>query len=87
MLVKGRPSSGAHATPTDRQTTQTQAPDAANRRPKAGQPTQRHVTETCLVDVGDHTAARDGGLDEGVQLLVTTDGELLAVGLGGEVVG
>ena len=29
-----------------------------------------------LVDVGDDTAARNGGLDQGVELLVTTDGEL-----------
>ena len=28
------------------------------------------------MDVGDHTATGDGGLDEGVKLLVTTDGEL-----------
>ena len=28
------------------------------------------------MDVGDDTAARNGGLDEGVELLVTTDGEL-----------
>jgi hypothetical protein len=26
--------------------------------------------------VGDNTAASDGGLDEGVKLFVTTDGEL-----------
>ena len=29
-----------------------------------------------LVDVRDHTAARDGGLDQRVQLLITADGEL-----------
>lgn len=29
-----------------------------------------------LVDVGDDTAAGDGGLDEGVELLVAADGEL-----------
>ena len=29
-----------------------------------------------LVDVRDHAAARDRGLDERVELLVTTDGEL-----------
>ena len=28
------------------------------------------------MDVRDDTTARDGGLDEGVELLVTTDGEL-----------
>ena len=28
------------------------------------------------MDVGDDTAAGDGGLDKGVQLLVTADGEL-----------
>jgi hypothetical protein len=28
------------------------------------------------VDVGDDAAARDGGLDERVELLVTADGEL-----------
>lgn len=28
------------------------------------------------MDVGDDTSAGDGGLDEGVQLLVTADGEL-----------
>ena len=33
-----------------------------------------------LVDVGDDTTARDGGLDEGVELLVTTDGELKVAG-------
>lgn len=27
-------------------------------------------------DVGDHTATRDGGLDQRVQLLITTDGQL-----------
>ena len=26
--------------------------------------------------MGDHTATGDGGLDEGVKLFVTTDGEL-----------
>ena len=29
-----------------------------------------------LVDVGDDAAPGDGGLDQGVQLLVSTDGEL-----------
>ncbi len=29
-----------------------------------------------LVDVGDYTTAGNGGLDQGVQLLVTTDGKL-----------
>ena len=29
-----------------------------------------------LVDVGDHTAARDRRLDERVELLITADGEL-----------
>jgi len=29
-----------------------------------------------LVDVGDDTTARDGGLDQRVQLLVTADGQL-----------
>ena len=29
-----------------------------------------------LVDVGDDTTAGNGGLDQGVQLLVTTDGKL-----------
>merc|ERR1712053_55638 len=33
-----------------------------------------------LVDMGDHTASSNGGLDEGVQLLVTTDGELQMAG-------
>ena len=33
-----------------------------------------------LVDVGDHTTAGDGRLDEGVELLVTTDGELKVAG-------
>lgn len=28
------------------------------------------------MDVGDDTAAGNGGLDEGVQFLVTTDGQL-----------
>lgn len=28
------------------------------------------------MDVRDHAAASDGGLDEGVELFVTTDGEL-----------
>lgn len=31
-----------------------------------------------LVDVGNHTTTGDGRLDEGVQLLVTTNGELQA---------
>lgn len=30
--------------------------------------------------MGDHTAAGDGRLDEGVELLVTTDGELKVAG-------
>ena len=29
-----------------------------------------------LVDVGDDTTAGNGGLDQGVQLLVTSDGQL-----------
>jgi len=33
-----------------------------------------------LVDVRDDAAARDGGLDQGVQLLVTADGELQVAG-------
>lgn len=33
-----------------------------------------------LVDVRDHTTAGDGSLDEGVELLVTTDGELQVAG-------
>ena len=33
-----------------------------------------------LVDVGDDTTTGDGGLDEGVELLVTTDGELEMAG-------
>jgi len=33
-----------------------------------------------LVDVGDDAAARDGGLDQGVQLLVTPDGQLQVAG-------
>ena len=33
-----------------------------------------------LVDVGDHTTTGDGRLDEGVELLVTTDGELKVAG-------
>ncbi len=28
------------------------------------------------MDVGDHTTASDGGLDQGVELLVASDGEL-----------
>jgi hypothetical protein len=32
------------------------------------------------VDVGDHTTTGDGGLDEGVKLLVTTDSELQMAG-------
>ena len=32
------------------------------------------------MDVGDHTTASDGGLDEGVQLLVTADGEQQVTG-------
>ena len=46
-----------------------------------------------LVDVGDDTAARDGGLDQRVQLLVTADGQLQVAGgdalhlCGGEEVG
>ena len=32
------------------------------------------------MDVGDHTTAGDGRLDEGVELLVTTDGELKVAG-------
>ena len=34
------------------------------------------LLEERLVDVGDDTATGDGGLDEGIKLLVTTDGEL-----------
>jgi len=33
-----------------------------------------------LVDVGDDTTAGNGGLDESVELLVTTDGELQVAG-------
>lgn len=33
-----------------------------------------------LVDVGDDTAASDGGLDQGVELLVAADGELQVAG-------
>ena len=33
-----------------------------------------------LVDVGDHTTAGDGRLDQGVELLVTADGELEVAG-------
>ena len=33
-----------------------------------------------LVDVGDHTTTGDGGLDQGVELLVTADGELEVAG-------
>ena len=33
-----------------------------------------------LVDVGDDTTTGDGGLDKGVELLVTTDGELEMAG-------
>ena len=33
-----------------------------------------------LVDVRDDAAAGDGGLDEGVQLLVTSDGQLQVAG-------
>ena len=32
------------------------------------------------MDVGDHTTTGDGRLDEGVELLVTTDGELKVAG-------
>lgn len=28
------------------------------------------------MDVGDHTSAGDGGLDKGIKLLVTSDGQL-----------
>lgn len=33
-----------------------------------------------LVDVGDHTTASDGRLDEGIELLVTADSELQVAG-------
>lgn len=33
-----------------------------------------------LVNVRDHTTSGDGSLDEGVKLLVTTDGELKVAG-------
>lgn len=33
-----------------------------------------------LVDVGDHTSAGDGGLDEQVQFFITTDGQLQVSG-------
>merc|ERR1719345_60700 len=36
----------------------------------------RLLLEERLVDVRDHAAARDGGLDQRVELLVATDGEL-----------
>ena len=32
------------------------------------------------MDVGNHTTTGDGGLDEGIQLLVTTDGKLQVTG-------
>ena len=36
-----------------------------------------------LVDVGDDSSSGDGGLDEGVELLVSADGELGGRGGGG----
>jgi hypothetical protein len=33
-----------------------------------------------LVNMGDHTAASNGGLDKGVELLISTDGELKVTG-------
>ena len=33
-----------------------------------------------LVDMGDDSSAGDGGLDQGVQLLVSTDGQLQMAG-------
>ena len=34
----------------------------------------------CLVDVGDHTTASNGGLDQGVKLLVAADRQLQVAG-------
>ncbi len=34
------------------------------------------LEDESLVNVRDHTTASDGGLDQGVKLLVTSDGEL-----------
>ena len=38
------------------------------------------LSDERLVDVGDDTSSGDGGLDEGVQLLVTSDGQLQVAG-------
>ena len=40
----------------------------------------RLFLEKRLVDVGDHTAAGNGSLDECVKLLITTDGQLQVTG-------
>ena len=40
----------------------------------------RGLVDEGLVDVGDDTTTGDGGLDEGVELLVTTDSELKVTG-------
>lgn len=34
------------------------------------------LLDQALVDVRDHTTTSNGGLDEGVELLITRDGEL-----------
>lgn len=38
------------------------------------------LEDESLVDVRDHTTASDGGLDEGVELLVTSDCQLKVAG-------
>lgn len=40
----------------------------------------RGLHDESLVDVRDHTAASDRGLDQSVELLVTADGELQVTG-------
>ena len=40
----------------------------------------RRLVDERLVNVGNHTTAGDGGLDQGVELLVATDGELEVTG-------
>lgn len=39
-----------------------------------------HLEQQRAVDVGQHAAVGDGGLDEGVELLVAADGELEVAG-------
>lgn len=35
-----------------------------------------HLEQQCTIDVRQHTTKRNGGADEGVELLVTADGQL-----------